>query len=130
MTPFVFRVLVIGSVATALLGGVVEIALIPPMDAAEDDMSAAMAFALFLIVGFLLVALVVAVIGLVRFRWWARPFYFWATCLGLLSMPFLGYYDAVGWAEAFYYLSSMLVGATIAAAYWSPISSRFDQISP
>lgn len=126
MTPNLFRGLVIASFVAGAAGLGLDIALSPPSEAepAECDL-------LIKCIGFLAAVLVIvfsyfaAVIGLLWFRWWARPLYLWGTCLSLLLIPFLGNTEVGGPADALFELTTLLEGAVIAAAYWSSISGRF-----
>lgn len=74
----------------------------------------------------LILAAILTTIGLFMFWWWSRPIALWMTILGVASMVF-GEPVQSSIADALYVASYYLGGATLAAAYWSPISTRFER---
>ena len=77
-----------------------------------------------LIVLFFLAA--AATIGLWLFKRWARALNLWLTVLLLPLTILSGPTLASPWENLFGYLSAVLFGVVLAAAYFSPLSVRFD----
>lgn len=132
----IFRVLIVASVALAVLGTCVDFlvpGLLPTVledayaaysDADELTMSQAVMFsgiALVLLVGF-----VAGTIGLLLFKPWARPLSLWFSVLATLSYPLLGPVVYSGWATMLTETSMMFWGAALAMAWFGDIKVRFD----
>jgi hypothetical protein len=77
----------------------------------------------------LLIGTIVATIGLYRFRPWAPRLTLITTALTLLLTPFLGTFTQSGVAVALMELSSLLWGAVLSIAYFSPLANRFEQVN-
>ncbi|MDQ6435572.1 hypothetical protein RB623_16055 [Mesorhizobium sp. LHD-90] len=72
-------------------------------------------------------ALIVAItIGLCLFARWSRPAALALTALGLAAIAFSDPSANDGYVEALSELSSLLTGAVLAAAYWSPVGRLFE----
>lgn len=101
------------------------------------DLSKPEYLALLGVIGALVVAYLVGAVGMYFFRPWGRSLSLWATItLSLVSaiMLLLGFsetpYLRSGWEGWLTALSDMLWGATLAMAYWSPVSARFQRPLP
>jgi hypothetical protein len=125
MTPSVFRQLVVANLVVPFIGLAVEIARSPGTPNAEPfTMSQGILAGIFLL---LIVALVAMTIGLCLFTRWSRPTALWLTVAGLAMSVFTdNSYPTAPLAEAIYELSTLLTGAVLAAAYWSPVSRLFE----
>jgi hypothetical protein len=132
-----FRVLIVASVVTGLIGGLIDLAfpgLIPqPLSKAFDELPPPPLSALFSAGVLLLVTfggIVAATIGLYLFQPWARALAVWMTLLGLLFHPLLGPSLQSGIAQLLLDLSSLLWGGVIAMSFVSSLSTRFAQAKP
>lgn len=130
-----FRILVVASIAAAVLGASVD-AFIPSllpavlgdayeahMAAEEPTMSRALVFGGLAIV--LLIGVVVGTIGLLLFKPWGRSLSLWLSVLATLSYPLFGPVVYSGWAAMLADTSMMLWGAALAMAYFAEINVRF-----
>ena len=72
-----------------------------------------------------LVAFLASTIGLLFFRRWARAVAFYSTLAGFGLYPFFGPELSSALASALTDASSMLWGAILALAYYSPLNERF-----
>lgn len=83
------------------------------------------------VAGGLLVSLVVAwligLIGLFRFKSWARSLSLYSTLAGFLVFPFLGASLSSGLENALFEASSTVWGAILALSYFSAVSGRFGR---
>ena len=70
-----------------------------------------------------------ATVGLVLFQPWARPLALALTVVSLPLYPFIPAMVQSGWGALFLYLSTLAWGATLAMAYFSPLSVRFAKAS-
>lgn len=68
----------------------------------------------------------VSFIAMLNFWRWSRELAVASTVLGMVLIPFLGPTVEPGIATALNYLSSMLYGAAIALAYFSPAAAWFQ----
>lgn len=91
--------------------------------------SVAMGYAMVAVLPYLLIAMLgvqVAVIaGLFLFKRWARSLSLWLTVAGLLLVPFAGATLAWGLESALWEASTLLWGAILVVAYWSPVRAAF-----
>lgn len=98
-----------------------------PMPWSAD--SVAMGYALAVALPYLLIAAlgvqVATIAGLCLFKRWARSLSLWLTVAGLLLVPFAGATVAWGLESALWEASTLLWGAILAAAYWSPVRTAF-----
>jgi hypothetical protein len=132
-----FRVLIVASVVTGLIGGVLDLVfpgLIPePLSKAFDELPPPPLSAL-VGAGFLLLVtfggIVAATVGLYLFQPWARPLALWMTLLGLLFHPLLGPSLQSGFAQLLLDVSSLLWGGVIAMSFVSSVSTRFASANP
>jgi hypothetical protein len=68
-------------------------------------------------------------IGMLFFKRWARSLSFWSTAFLLVYLPFIGSIVESGLAASLYEASSMLWGAALATAYFSPLRTRFGDVA-
>jgi len=131
-----FRMLILASVVTGVLGAFVDVmfpTLIPASLASAFEalpppqMFAIIGAGLLLLVTF--GGFVTAMVGLYTFQPWSRGLAITMTLLSLLSYPLLGVEIQSGWAKLLLECSSMLWGAVIAMSYVSSVSHRFEQVS-
>ena len=78
------------------------------------------------LVGGLLLVWLLGLVGLFRFKKWARPVSLCATLAALFISPFLGPQLSSGLESALFEASGVLWGAILALSYFSAISERFD----
>jgi hypothetical protein len=129
-----YRVLLLASVAVSILGGVLSVTLRSSLPSElqtylvkveEAPMTTLGGVGSLLGLALLLVGTVAVTLGLCRFRPWSRPAALLLTVfvlpLELLSGPTV---DPPA-AQALYELGSIMWGAVLAAAYWSPLAERF-----
>ena len=132
MTPASFRCLILASLVLLAASAFVDPlfpGLIPPSvsQAVEEAPLPSMVGGWWfpvLVVPWAL-ALLVATIGLLFFRRWARALSLWATLVGFAFYPFLGAQVSSGWASGFGEASATLWGAALATAFFSPLRERF-----
>ena len=75
----------------------------------------------------LLVGLVVALLGLFRFRKWGRTAALIFTAISLLAQPFVGATVQSGLTSALLGVTSIIWGAVLLAAYYSPVAREFGE---
>jgi hypothetical protein len=73
----------------------------------------------------LALAWLTGLIGLFRFKGWARPLSLYSTLVGFALYPLLGTSWLSGIESALYDAATLAWGAAISAAYFSPVSERF-----
>jgi hypothetical protein len=133
-TPTLFRTLLVSSFLLGFIPLVpmaLGIELLSPAWEAvrEAELEAASATTTIAVLLLALPALGLAVastIGLFFFKRWARPMALVATALTLVLLLLAGMDAYSGLETMLDYLSSMLWGACLAMAYWSPLSGNFD----
>jgi hypothetical protein len=132
-----FRALIIASVVTGLLGGLLDLIfpnLVPEsLSKAFDELPGPPMLALVSAGTLVLVTfggIVAATVGLYLFQPWARPLAVWMTLLGLLFHPLLGVSLQSGFAQLLLDLSSLLWGGVIAMSFVSSLSVRFAPAKP
>lgn len=133
MSPRQFRVILIASLVTGLIGGFIDLlwpALVPePLAQAwaafNDESPDLFMILVFIFCLLFLVPACAACVGLYLFRPWARPLAVITTALGLLLYPILGPNLSSGWSQLFSELSSTLWGVSLALAYFSPLKEHF-----
>ncbi|MEQ1954073.1 hypothetical protein [Mesorhizobium sp. CN2-181] len=126
MTPSLFKQLVVASLAVPVVGMAIDLVRSP---AAPSDGPPTMYDGILVGLGLAyLVAAVAATIGLCFFARWSRPTVLWLTVFEVVMIVFDGpdLHQTDALAEAFYHLSTLLAGAVLAAAYWSPVSRLFE----
>ena len=133
MTAASFRVLVVASIALELLGAVIDLllpSLIPQsITSAVDGLPLSSAFENYWFIGFVLVyalAMLVASVGLIFFRRWARAICFWGSLAGFALYPLVGPMVYSGLSLAMQDLSSIMWGAVLAIAFFSPLRKQFS----
>ena len=138
MSVALFRGMVLASWALALLGAFADqawpdllseelamaLANLPPPAGLDSESLLgdllAGGLALLLLAGGL-----AASVAVCFFKRWGRAVMLWSTPVALAVVVWMGPTVMSGVAAALYELSSMLWGAVLAAAYWSPLSARF-----
>ena len=128
-----FRVLLVMSVLTAIVGGVVSYFWPLPVElqAYLDEQTEAASTAKMIVV--LVIALLASVLAFVAtiglFVFWrpARVLTVATWVVSFLITPLLGPTVDSGWVTAFYELSAGMLGAVIALAYCSPIKELFER---
>ena len=136
ITPRFFRALLLASVLIALASAAVDWlcpALLPlewqmvqeetPLPWAPEDDTLWLLFGV--VLGAYALALSVATVGMYLFKPWGRSLSLWGTVLAAPVVVWLGPTMLSGLASALLDLSSMLWGATLALAYFSPLADRF-----
>ncbi|MDO5290023.1 MAG: hypothetical protein Q4F13_10385 [Pseudomonadota bacterium] len=136
ITPCGFRTLAIASVLLAVAASVVDTlwpALLPTEWQLLADETAVpwlpegdMAFGLLLLgLGAYVLLAVTATVAMCFFKPWGRRLSLWCSVLAVPVVVWLGPDMLSGLAGALLDLSSMLWGATLALAYFSPLAQRF-----
>ena len=124
MTPFTFRQLVVANLVVPFVAIAVDLVRSPSTPRVEPfTMSDSILLGIALL---FLVVFVSTSIGFCLFARWSRPVALWFTAAGLVWTVFGGPHQTDGLARAIYELSTLLSGATLAAAYWSPVSELFE----
>jgi hypothetical protein len=131
----IFRFLVVGSIALAVLGGAVDYfvpGLLPAAlenayeaYATAEEPTVSHALTLGGLALLLLIGAVVGTIGLLLFKPWGRRLSLWLSALAMLSHPFVDPVVSSGWATMFTETSMMLWGAALAMAYFAEIKVKF-----
>jgi len=128
-----FRGLLIASIATGLLGSMVDqqfTGLIPPAvlkavkDLPEPSDSAVVLSSLLVLITF--GGIMGAIVGLFQFKPWSRGLAVTMTLLQLLFYPLGGVWVQSGWSALLLDLSSTLWGAVLAISYVSSLSRLFE----
>jgi hypothetical protein len=126
MTPLLFRILTIASVAFAFIGQFINFRLLPGRDFVSPPLISVHVGPLFnALAGLTLIAGLASSAGLLFFKSWARTLNLAATGLGLAVYPLVDHFVSAGLKVCSDQLSTLLSGAVLAAAYWSPVSARF-----
>ena len=79
------------------------------------------------ILGSLAVAWLAGLVGLFRFKRWARSLSLYSTLAGFLIAPFMGAYLSSGLETSLFDASTTLWGAVLALSYFSAVSDRFGR---
>ena len=82
-------------------------------------------FFLFIMVG--LMVLIISIIGLWKFRPWARTLYVLIAVIYLPFQPFIGPVVMNGWESTFYDISLMLEGILFAMMFFGESSQKFKR---
>jgi nitrate reductase gamma subunit len=133
LTPTYFRCVVVASVLFAIGGAVIEGAfdLVPEalrvaeFEATPTEFTTPMLIAV-VGGGAAAVAAIVGLVGLLKLRPWGRRLSLISTILLVAVYPFVGAIVVSGAAATANTISSVLWGAALAMAYFSPLSARFD----
>ena len=75
----------------------------------------------------LVAAWLVGLVGLFRFKVWGRSLSLYSTVASVLVYPLMGSSLSWGVESSLYESSTMLWGAILAIAYFSPVSARFGR---
>lgn len=133
MTVRAFRLLLIASVATGLLGGTIDL-LVPSLLSeyfrhAQDTQDSALSTSRLLFVatlgGGLLVMLVACIHGLYQLRSWAPRLALLSTLLALAIPPVAGAFAQSGYAISLSYVASYLWGVVLFLALAPPFNAHF-----
>ena len=137
MSITVFRLLIIGSFTSAIIGtglsfmleSSLPAELLAYIKAADDsDMSTRdLLVLLLLLIPFAFTA-VWASVELYRFKKHGRTVSLWLTIISPLFCPLLGISIVTGWELLFMELSSMLWVVAMSAAYLSPLMEMFESL--
>ena len=127
--------MLLAQIPIALLGAVAEFALpdqVPASvrtayDAASSDVSTNWLIASGLLAVVLVVIALATLVGLYKFRPWARRANLVVGALSLVVTVMMGYFVESGLSTACYTACSYLWGATTAMTYFSDLASRFDK---
>ena len=133
MSATAFRCLVVASIALQLLASGID-ALVPSLipsalSSATEAIPLSPAFESPWFIRFLIAFVAVlyaANIGLLFFKRWARTLSLWGTVVSLGLHPLLGADISSGLATAIQEFSSLLCGAVLALAFFSPLRERFS----
>lgn len=131
MSPHIFRLLLVVSVVTSLVGAVFDVlvpsALPESFSSVQStfDNATPMSLTTLLLGGAYVLGTLVAWVGLLTFRTWAPHTAVVFTALGIIITPMLGPSVNSGWTMALFELSSILWAVALAAAYLSPLKERF-----
>jgi hypothetical protein len=135
MSPSVllFRVLLVASVATGILGSALDV-LIPELqpepfaqvlrDLPPADIEAAVSINLLSFLAFAIS--LTAAVGLFMFKPWARGFALAITVANLLFSPLYGVQVRSSWSLLLLDMSTTLWGAVLATSYVSSLARHFE----
>lgn len=131
----IFRTIIVAGLILAIAGGLIDLLfpdLVPAqINDAYEAYSAGEAADTYLVMGvlalFVLVVALVATVGLLLLKRWARPLAFWTTVVSTLSYPALGPYLYSGLSLMLTEASMMLWGAALAMAYFSDLRTHFER---
>ena len=131
----IFRTIIVAGLILAIAGGLIDLLfpdLVPAqINDAYEAYSAGEAADTYLVMGvlalFVLVVALVATVGLLLLKRWARPLAFWTTVVSTLSYPALGPYLYSGLGLMLTEASMMLWGAALAMAYFSDLRTHFER---
>jgi hypothetical protein len=136
MSPFAFRCLVAASIALHVCAGSVDLflpSLIPmALARAAEAEPIHPVFDRWWFTSLLVCWLAVVIAGaggLVLFKRWARTLSLWSTVLGLAFYSVMGTGAYSGLSSAFTEAASLLWGAALAIALFSPLRERFTSIT-
>lgn len=135
LTPRTFRLMLVAQIPLAVLGLVTQFAfpeLVPSaVRAASEAVSTELStdklvlmLALFIVV---LIAAIVVMVGLYKFKPWARRANLIVGFLALVLTMALGHVVESGLTMVIYNLGGYLWGALTAITYFSNLSERFDK---
>lgn len=124
-------VAVLGSMLDALMPGLLPAELARAYESVEIIENQALPSVLLMLVALvlLLVAGLVATIGLLFFKPWSRSLALWTSVLAVLAYPLLGPAVYSSWAYMLIEVSMITWGAVLAMAYYSEVRSQFDRKS-
>jgi hypothetical protein len=133
MTPRTYRALLLASVVLGIFGAIFDnvfpsalpAALVQAQEAHDSSLSTPYAL-LHVFAGLILLIIAfTSAVGLYKFRSWAPRLALVSTALALPSFLLLGATASSGYSMALNEISSMLWGAVLALAYFSPLRERF-----
>lgn len=79
------------------------------------------------LMGALVLVWLVGLVGLFRFKSWARPLSLYGTVAALLTYPFMGATLESGLESALFEASAYVWGAVLALSYHSAVGARFER---
>ena len=128
-----FRLLAVGSWALALLAGGIDLVpgLVPEslLKAFDETVQQGQLFLVAIAAIVLVLAGLIATIGLVLFASWSRALALTWTVAAIAYHPATPAMVQSGWAAMFYYASALTWGAALSMAYFSPLAQRFVRAS-
>jgi hypothetical protein len=133
-TTFIFRALILMSIATGILGAAFELFVpgsVPEVisNAHSEYLAKDLNGTPATVVGFIAVLIVVpsilTTIGLLRLKPWSRRWAFWLTLISALTGPAFSVVLVSGWAYMLLTITSYLWGAVLSMAYFSELRERF-----
>jgi urea transporter len=135
-TVLVLRTLIVAGLVLAIVGSSIDM-LIPDLipavleDAWEAYISQDPSW-IFIAIGggltvIVFVAAIVATIGLLLLRRWARPLALWTTVVSVLTYPALGAMLYSGWALMLTESAMIMWGAALAITYFSELKTHFER---
>jgi hypothetical protein len=133
-TVLAFRVLILAGLALGLVGSTIDFlvpSLVPStLDDAWDSYVADESWGSTVVIGSLaslvFVAGVVATIGLLLLKRWARPLALAVTVLSLLTYPLLGPTVSSGWAQMISESGMIMWGAALSMTFFAELKSHFE----
>lgn len=130
ITPSTFRVLVILSAALALAGPLLNSIFLPKLPIGHSELIFPESSSLFALLVLLHLVLDLATtVGLCLFWRWSRPASLFSIAWGFVLYAMCAYFVDAGIKVAVDCLSTLLTGAVLSMAYFSPIASRFERES-
>jgi len=75
----------------------------------------------------LVIAWLIGLVGLFRFRRWGRSLSLYSTVAGLIAAPLAGPSLSSGLESGLYEASAYAWGGILALSYFSPVSARFER---
>ncbi|MEO8573695.1 MAG: hypothetical protein ABI481_06980 [Pyrinomonadaceae bacterium] len=137
MTISIFRGLILGVWALTVLYVVVALAsqrYLPPelsnyLDSVASTEVTVFRWAIFAITAFLFFVLIIATVGLYKFKRWGRTLFLWTNVGSLAILPAHGISIELGFVTAVQYLGVLVEGGLLFAMYLPPIGPLFDEQS-
>lgn len=131
ITPFSYRVLVVLSAVLALGSSMLNPIFLPPLPMGHSALMVPGTETVFLTLGVLNLLLGIAsTVGLCLYWRWSRPASLVCILLSVITYAMSAYFVDSGVKVAVDWLSSLLGGAALSMAYFSPIALRFAPKDP
>jgi hypothetical protein len=125
-----YIVVIVASLVAAFTPGGYSQALSDAIDNEPSTWLVETLWGLVMLVVPLAIAAVAGIYGLYQFRRWGRTLSLYSTGAGLLLYPFMGPNVSGGVETALFEASTLMWGALLALAYYSPIASEFSEPAP
>jgi hypothetical protein len=134
MTPWIFRGLILAVWALTALCVVVTLftrQYLPPqlinyLDSVTSGGRTSFDWIMMGFSFFLLLLLVIASVGLYKFKGWGRTLFLWINVVSLAILPSHSVSIESGFVQAVYYLSVLLEGGLLFTMYLPPIGPLFE----